>query len=347
VVIIEKSAYGKPRIGETLPPRIQPLLVSLGVWEQFLVQKHLPSFGIHSAWGRAELYENNFIFNPYGSGWHLDRAHFDSMLAQAAGQAGVMQWCNARLVHMSDLGKDGWDVTVACAETHSSFRTKFMVDATGRAAALARRQGARRLMYDRLIGVVGFFTTDSSHPMTTSYTLIESIERGWWYTAALPDGITVAVLMTDADLYAEGSRASAHHWRDQLEKSTYTRSFLGSSIPLAGLRIVAANSSRLDYIAIKNLLAIGDAAMAFDPLSSQGVFKAVESGLRAARAIHDNFSDRSRALAEYERAVHEDFNQYLHTREFYYSQEERWSKSIFWRRRHLAEAGPRSEKTTA
>jgi len=346
VALIEKSAYNEPHIGETLPPHIQPLLVDLGVWDQFMAQKHSPSFGIRSTWGQARVYENNFIFNPYGSGWHLNRARFDLMLAQAAMQAGVVLWHNARLLCMSDHEKDGWDITVACAETQPSFRTRFMVDATGRAAVFARRQGTRRLTYDRLIGIVGMFARSSSNSTTSSYTLIEAIESGWWYAAALPEAINVAVFMTDADLYADGSRASAHHWRDQLEKSSLMRSFLKSSTSLTELRTVAANSSRLNCITKKNWLAVGDAAAAFDPLSSQGVLKAVETGLRAARAIHDNFTGKSEALEDYERTICEAFNRYLHMRELYYSQEKRWPQSVFWHRRHLAEAEPRSEKVS-
>jgi flavin-dependent dehydrogenase len=336
VAMIEKTAYDNQRIGETLPPDVQPLLVSLGVWDQFLGQQHSPSLGIRTAWGRADLYEQNFIFNPYGSGWYLNRARFDWMLAQAANQMGAIQWRNARLVDLADHGGDGWDLTVACVETQLSFRTKFMVDATGRAATLARRQGSRRLVYDHLIGVVGFLPKHSSRPMAAGYTLIEGTEYGWWYAASLPDASIVAMLMTDADLYAEASRTSAHYWRDLLEKSPHTLAFLGSTSPPTKLRIVAANSSRLDCISRKNWLAVGDAAVAFDPLSSQGVYNALESGLRAAQAIHDRFMGQSDALDKWDSALRDDFRRYLHLREHYYSKEKRWAYSEFWHRRHVA-----------
>ncbi len=180
--------------------------------------------------------------------------------------------------------------------------------------------------------------------MATGYTMIESIEDGWWYAASLPDAGTVAVLMTDADLYAEGSRASAHYWQDQLDTTTYTKSFVESSIPVTGFRIVAANSSRLDCNANKNWLAVGDAAAAFDPLSSQGVFNALESGLRAAQAIHDNFTGQSESLEKCDRAVREDFRRYIRSRERYYSKEKRWPRSVFWHRRHLAVPNTEAEK---
>src|SRR5262249_20367992 len=57
VVVIEKSHYDQPRIGETLPPSARPLLVGLAVWEPFLAAGHLPSPGVLSVWGEDELYQ--------------------------------------------------------------------------------------------------------------------------------------------------------------------------------------------------------------------------------------------------------------------------------------------------
>ena len=89
VTILERSHYESARIGETLPPDIKHLLIALGVWDQFLADNPLESPGIASAWGQAELYDNDFIVNPHGPGWHVDRKRFDAMLARAAEEQGV------------------------------------------------------------------------------------------------------------------------------------------------------------------------------------------------------------------------------------------------------------------
>src|SRR5262245_56820039 len=97
VVVIEKSQYAQPRIGETLPPAARPLLEELAVWELFLAAGHLPSPGVLSVWGEEELYETHFIFNLYGNGWHLDPQRFDTMLAQAARRAGAHLYCGVHV----------------------------------------------------------------------------------------------------------------------------------------------------------------------------------------------------------------------------------------------------------
>jgi len=89
VAVLERTAYDTPRIGETFPPEICVPLQRLGVWESFRRAGHLPAPGIISCWGSDVPAENDFIFNPYGCGWHVDRSRFDRMLAEAAGQQGA------------------------------------------------------------------------------------------------------------------------------------------------------------------------------------------------------------------------------------------------------------------
>ena len=89
VTILERSHYESTRIGETLPPEIKRPLLALGLWEPFLADNPVESPGIASAWGQAELYDNDFIVNPHGPGWHVDRSRFDAMLARAAEESGV------------------------------------------------------------------------------------------------------------------------------------------------------------------------------------------------------------------------------------------------------------------
>src|SRR5262249_50722034 len=132
---------------------------------------------------------------------------------------------------------------------------------------------------------------------------------------------------------AKSRRKSADYWLRQLEKAKHTRSRIESAVPSSGPRFFAANSSRLDRAAGENWLAIGDAAMAFDPLSGQGVYKALQSACRAAEAIHQHSTGNTWAFQEYAAAVAQDFDSYQITRRAFYSRERRWPCSAFWQRR--------------
>jgi flavin-dependent dehydrogenase len=139
--------------------------------------------------------------------------------------------------------------------------------------------------------------------------------------------------MTDADLYARASKRSADYWHQQLRKAPHTRSRTKAHTLAPDRLIVAANTSRLDQVAGKNWLAVGDAAMALDPLSSLGVYNALKSGLIAAQAIDSSLTSDVMELRHYAASVKEDYDACLETRAQYYAAETRWPRSPFWQRR--------------
>jgi flavin-dependent dehydrogenase len=84
---------------------------------------------------------------------------------------------------------------------------------------------------------------------------------------------------------------------------------------------------------------VGDAAMTFDPLSSQGICRSLESGLLGARAIAAALDGDDSALLDWSFQNRQRFASHVQTRQAYYGLERRWPDSEFWRRRH-AETPP-------
>ena len=276
VAVLERTRYENVRVGETLPPAARGPLGELGVWERFLSDGHIPSSGIVSAWGQPVVYDNDFIFNTYGHGWHIDRRRFDAMLARAAETAGVDLHRDARLRSCSQGASGTWQVEAVLGGRPARLQAEFLVDATGRAAWLAQRQGSRRVVYDRLVGVVGFLPAGSQGQASDLRTCIEATADGWWYAARLPDRRTVVAYMTDSDLLPKGRRRLLGYWRERLGRSQQIARWVGRATGVSELRVAAAQSARLDRPVGNNWLAVGDAAAAYDPLAGQGVYSALE-----------------------------------------------------------------------
>jgi len=334
VVVLESSQYDRARIGETLPPVARVPLTQLGVWERFIAGGHDPSPGTISAWGQPEPYEEHFIFNVYGHGWHLDRARFDAMLASEAEQAGATVYRGAQLRSWVPMpSREGWRIEFTLDGTLQRVRTTFLVDATGRASSHARRQGARRLACDRLVGVVGMFTPDVREAHDTR-TLVEAAEHGWWYSAYLPNGRLIAAFMTDEDLLPDGLRHASEHWQRQLALAPHTRARVAGHLLDKSLRIMTARTGKLDRVTGPRWLAVGDAAVSFDPLSSRGITTALQCGLRAGLTLQQWSDGQPDTLSEYERHAQNEFDEYLSARAVQYGRERRWRGSAFWRRRH-------------
>lgn len=332
VAMIEKSKYDQTRIGETLPPAARVPMEQMGVWERFLCDEHAPSPANISAWGASEISESHFIFNPYGNGWHIDRVRFDAMLANAAEDAGALVWRGARVEAVTCDKSAEWQVEI---EGLSEISARFLIDASGRAGFVSRQMGAKRTEVDRLIGLVAFFQDGAHHD---NRTLVESRESGWWYSALLPDETQIVAYMTDADLLPDQVEV-VQYWQDRLQGTVFTheRSLHSRITPHPGgeweFRTFSASSYISRPVADKNWLAVGDAAFAFDPLSSQGVYHAFESGIRAAEAIAGVFGSDVDALQAYADWAEKRFSAYLAKRKRYYNLEKRWVDSKFWRRR--------------
>jgi len=131
VVLIEASHYEAVRIGETLPPPVRSLLAHLGVWDAFQAQGHREVYGTTAAWGSAALLDNDFIYMPANTGWHIDRAAFDVMLASAAHRQGATLLLDTRVCDSKRAGNE-WRLTLS---TGQGLAARFLVDATGGAAA--------------------------------------------------------------------------------------------------------------------------------------------------------------------------------------------------------------------
>lgn len=336
-VVIERSNYRGARIGETLPPAIQPLLVSLGIWDRFLAEKHSPSFGIRSAWGRDEVHENDFICNPYGAGWHVNRVRFDALLSRSAEQAGAAVYREAQLLSLEKQRRGKWKIGFAQRDQCQEISARFLVDATGRKSYAARKQGAKRITCDRLIGIASFFSLVSYESQLDTTTVIEAVEDGWWYSAPLPASGLVLVFMTDADLYSKARHQSRKYLTLQLAATKLTKSRIEAYGQTSGPHIVPANSSRLDRVTNGNWLAIGDAAMTFDPLSGQGVCRALHSAVQAAESLEQYWTGNDLALRNYAMGLEKDFNSFLLMRRAFYSREQRWPQSVFWQRRQQSD----------
>ena len=327
VVLVEPSRFDEARIGETLSSIARRMLAHLGVWDVFERQGHREVHGSVALWGTPDAYENDFIFSSKGAGWHLDRSRFDAMLAERAEVTGVRLLRETR-VDRVDPDSDGWRIRLS---NGGALRARFVVDATGRRALVVRSFGTRVLSVDRLAGFARFF---DGPPDGDPRTIVEAFEDGWWYTAGLPDGRRVAACMTDVDLARRYRLKEPECWRRLLDTTTRVRETVGEAVPCSPMVIRATESRYLDPACGPGWLAVGDAASMFDPLSSQGIAKALRSGIFASYAIADLLLEGDdEGLVRYRRYVRDEFEEYARIRTRFYREERRWPKSEFWRRR--------------
>lgn len=326
VLVLESRAEPERKVGECLPPNLTPLLRHLGLEDLLLQGGHLRSLGNRFVWGSPRPGERPFLAGTQGDGWHIDRLTFETRLAERSQSAGAQWWWESRIVKCDRSG-ERWRLETRDGEI---LEADFVADATGRTSRFARRLGAKRVRYDRLVGAAALMWSQTLKPETDTYTLVEAVPEGWWYSALLADERLAVAFMTDGDLLDRNA------WHSMLARTEATRARVenhGYVLSRGTLRVLPAETSRLDTIAGDGWLALGDAAAAYDPLSSHGIGSAMGSGFYGGNAIADLLEGRAEARDAYLEVMQNAYGACLDLQKKQYAQEGRWPEAPFWKRR--------------
>jgi flavin-dependent dehydrogenase len=291
---------------------------------------HRPLGGNISVWGGPEPAHRDFMADPDGAGWRLDRRAFEAGLVAAAEAAGAT--CRPEAVRGAKREGDLWQVKLRAG---GSLTARWLIDATGRAALLARKLGARRHRDEDLVALVARARPDLGFALQRS--LVETVPQGWWYAALQPDGAPVFMLHTTP---SEAGRllADPAAWQAALAATSHISTAFPDPIFDSPPNGFEACGAWLEPVHGDGWLACGDAALSFDPCAAQGIFSALWGGMVAAKAVLDG------ELTVYATQLADIRRTYRARVQMHYAQEQRWQDEPFWTERRR---GPHPPATRA
>lgn len=334
ILLIEAGHYTAIRVGESIPPDSRLLLERLGVWQAFRDEGHEPCLGSCSVWGDDAVGYNDYLFNPHGNGWHLDRRRFDRFLAQQAAEAGAELRCGATFADAERSGEGGFVLRLALEDGSPQLtRARFVVDAMGSRSRFARHMGARQRFHDRFSYAAAFLKLPAGSEVSR-LTMLEAVDYGWWYAARLPDDRLTVAVASDPEIIKQAALHTPERWLARLKQTQHiARELADCHLGADDVVVRVVPSFVLDNACGDGWLAVGDAAAAYDPISSQGIYKALLDGLQAAEVIAAWLDGDTGALGAYHAAIAARFADYLQNRNYFYELEQRWPTALFWRRR--------------
>ncbi len=337
VIVAERSRAAHVRGGETLSPGALGVLDRLGLRARFLADGHLTCHANASAWGSADLVWHDFIRDPRGHAFHVDRDAFEALLrarAQALGTRFVTG-CSARALSRNEAI---W--RVAREDGQRSISAGWVVDATGRAASVARHLGAQRVAAWTQVALLAFLRT--SRPSTETFSLLEAVPEGFWYAAPMPDGRMALTLFSDAGALEAGAVRSPQRFHALLMAAPHVarRVATRGAVLDAALRVVVADSARLLPAHGPGWIAVGDAALAYDPIAAHGLTLALRTGTDAGEALIASTRGDREAVARYGVRLAAAYAAYEREALRLYASESRWPDAPFWRRRRALRASP-------
>jgi len=192
------------------------------------------------------------------------------------------------------------------------FTAAYLIDATGRAAVVGRRLGAKSMTIDHLFSLA----VEVVKPMVVG-TWTESNPAGWWNFTSLAEKGTLSFYSS-----ALAIREAKREIVAEFEKTKHLRNLISTRQFLNPV-VKPCASSFLVPCAGQGWFAVGDASWTVQPLASVGIAKA----LRDARIVRQFLERES---SRYDRLQRDEFDAYLNQLKQHYSMEKRWPTSAFW-----------------
>jgi flavin-dependent dehydrogenase len=326
VVLLERDRHPRFHLGESLLPGSMHVLDAIGVLDEakarFLVKR-----GARFVDGEDDARAVRYAFaEAFDSVWdhalEVPRDEFDEMLFRRAGALGAELregWTATRVAFdgsranaVDARGPDGSVETLLA---------RFVVDASGRDAMIARATGAtariahleRTALFTQ---VRGAWRDQGEREGDIQIVVMTGDERSWFWVIPFADGRTSAgVVVSAAWVRARRKLGGPEALFDAAvaQSPTMTR-MLSGAVRLFAPRAAADFSFRVTRARGPGWLAAGDASGFIDPLFSTGAHLAMRGGLRAADAIHASLDEgdaESGCLEAWERELRSGVDLYV------------------------------------
>ena len=315
-------------LGETLPPSAMPLLQELKLLSLFEENAYRKTYGYHSMWGSSSVTDINFYHqNPFKNGLKINKHQTLEKMRDFIRDDMISYSKGFEIIH-EDHGNT---VVLAKNEGVKIVQGKILIDATGRNRAVLQKLKIESTIHDKLVAL-SCHLPKIEHPKLTHEVYVESFKEGWGIVSALNETENICTIYTHKGHDILAKLKDVSQWKSALSETVYLKDFLieDKNIKFKGGN---SNSSVAEQIAGNNWLALGDAAMSFDPLSSHGITNAIYTASKASEAIEKKLTIAdTEAFPEYGETMQTIFQQYLQSKNQLYQQEVRWKEESFWKR---------------
>jgi halogenation protein CepH len=318
VLVLERVKFPRYHIGESLVPGILPVLDELGLRDEVERFGFVKKNGITLAWG-AEREPWTVRFGeagPIDHAWEVTRADFDTLLLQHARRTGATVIEQARVTDYRF--EDGRCVGVTYSHPNEDEQrevvARHVVDATGQAHMLARKQGL--IEWEESLKNVAVWTYFQGglryEGVDAGNILVENTPDGWLWVIPLHDGTQSVGWVAPVANVRERDTALGELLLRRIESSTETKRLLAPARRVSGFHTTRDWSYKCSRFHGPGFTLVGDAAGFVDPLFSTGVFLAMNGARLAVQAIDDLLRSPGRE-AEYQAGYERSYREFLDT----------------------------------
>jgi flavin-dependent dehydrogenase len=311
IVLIEKSKHPRFHIGESLLPLNLPLFSQLGVEEE-IKAIGMPKYGAEfvSPWHQQAVTFNfaDAWDKSFPCAYQVRRSEFDQILFRNAVRRGARAVEQCRVTHV-DFDPQGATVTARHNDgLEQRWRTRFVVDASGRDTLLANQFGIKkRNKKHNSAALFGHFSGAQRLPGKAEGNItVFWFDHGWFWFIPLCDGAT-SIGAVCWPYYMKSRKTSPEQFLlDTIALCPTLSERLRDAKLISPVTATGNYAYQATRTTGEHYMLVGDAFQFIDPVFSSGVFIAMQSAFAGADAIETCLSTpqkASAALRQYDKAM--------------------------------------------
>ena len=230
-----------------------------------------------------------------------------------------------------EQGDDRLSVTYQTHGGSNTIEGAFIVEARGRAAPSAR---LKRFRGAETVSLLQYW----QGPAAEAQSAAVSFDDGWAWMAMTEEGKRYLQLTFDVATANLPSKAElAQFCTQRLLTIPQAAPFMANADPIGEPHARTSTPILCEEAVGDRWIRVGDAAMAVDPLSGNGIFQAMSSALQAPAVINTLLKSPERmALAKvfHQSRVNALFYRFARIGRDFYQMERQWAERPFWESRH-------------
>jgi geranylgeranyl reductase family protein len=308
VALVDKKTFPREKLcGDFVNPINWAVFRDLGVADRVVAEPHgeVSGFRITNSSGREA--DARFGSRDRSMGLGLRRAALDQLLAQRAAELGATTCLGRRIERLSRTAQ-GWQVKIE----EENWQAKVLIGADGRNSWVAQQLGLNRSAAVQGHSI-GFQSRLRCPGATGGQIEIHLFPGGYAGVVGLGDG-TITLGMAIDKRQLGGERGADFLFSKVLAQNPYLKEIIARSDGAAELHSVYPVYFPARRCVDDGALLVGDAARVSEPVTGEGIYFAMRSGLLAAETIdlalrRGNLG--AAGLAGYERACRHAFRSRL------------------------------------
>ncbi|WP_299436685.1 NAD(P)/FAD-dependent oxidoreductase [uncultured Aquimarina sp.] len=328
ILVVEKSNFPRQHIGLSLTSGIHHWLKKLNIEKKVEALQAIRAMKSTVLWSSEDPIIKEF--NQENAGFHIDRGHFDSLLLDECKLKKVTIIQPGTIQSLQQKEDGSWDINVLSGTKESHFLSSFIIDSCGRKSIFKDK----RIAYlPKLMATYSYWESTSKIDL---HSFIEAGSDYWYWGAPLDKGRFVLCIFSNPSALKEASFIN-QFYKDTLSKSKFAKHII-DSYAMGDISVCDATPYFDTNVIGDNFIKIGDSAYTMDPISSQGVQKAIKSGIQGAIVVNTILKKKNTSLAlqYYKNLIQSEVRKNKQWTTDFYSEQAVFTEGVFWESRKVS-----------